>query len=277
MTTDIDGGATRTRRSGARHAHSRRGSPLPGFRSDKVVFWGEQAGVDRLPPGMSDQRHHRRADRLSIVTRVVTKVQGLVGARVMLLGDDVPPLPAGDGHDNVSQRRFADFDWRSDAPMPDVAITRDDIIQIIFTSGATANRRVSSSATGTCWPTSSRSNGRSSRTRKYGRPFHPIRFLNLLPLSQHVRPGDGDDVPPMLRGTVVFTRSFNPHDIIRLIRARRVSVLVCVPKILHVLREHVMRAIPESAEAPPAGTSIPGRCVEDRRVHRHLARSSGRS
>ena len=61
------------------------------------------------------------------------------------------------------------------------------------------------------------------------------------------------NIPPMVRGTVIFTRSFNPHDIVRLIQSRRVSVLVCVPKILDVLREHVVRAFPESAEPPPAG------------------------
>ena len=57
------------------------------------------------------------------------------------------------------------------------------------------------------------------------------------------------NVPPMVRGTVIFTRSFNPHDIVRLIKSRRVSVLVCVPKILDVLREHVVRAFPEAAGA----------------------------
>jgi long-chain acyl-CoA synthetase len=76
------------------------------------------------------------------------------------------------------------------------------------------------------------------------------------------------NVPPMVRGTVLFTRSFNPHDLLRLIKARRVSVLVCVPKILDVLREHVVRAMPESKEPPPAGISIPGRWWRYRRVHR---------
>ncbi len=69
---------------------------------------------------------------------------------------------------------------------------------------------------------------------------------------------------------MIFTRSFNPHDIIRLIKSRRVSVLVCVPKILDVLREHVMRAMPETQEAPPPGTSIPGRWWRYRRVHSAL-------
>jgi long-chain acyl-CoA synthetase len=44
-------------------------------------------------------------------------------------------------------------------------------------------------------------------------------------------------------------------------------VLVCVPKILDVLREHAIRAWPESKEPPPRGMSIPGRWWRYRRVH----------
>jgi long-chain acyl-CoA synthetase len=103
--------------------------------------------------------------------------------------------------------------------------------------------------------------------RAYARPFHPLRFLNLLPLSHMFGQSMATNVPPMVRGTVIFTRSFNPHDVLRLIKRRRVSVLVCVPKVLDVLRDHVVRAMPESAAAPPAGTSIPGRWWRYRRVH----------
>jgi long-chain acyl-CoA synthetase len=71
----------------------------------------------------------------------------------------------------------------------------------------------------------------------------------------------------MVGGTVIFTRSFNPHDLLRLIKGRRVSVLVCVPKMLDVLREHVVRAMPEAAEAPRPGISIPGRWWRYRRIH----------
>jgi long-chain acyl-CoA synthetase len=44
-------------------------------------------------------------------------------------------------------------------------------------------------------------------------------------------------------------------------------VLVCVPKILDVLREHAHRAWPESKEPPPSGISIPGRWWRYRNVH----------
>ena len=55
-------------------------------------------------------------------------------------------------------------------------------------------------------------------------------------------------VPPMLGGTVVFSHGYSPVEILRQIKSRRVSVLVCVPKVLDVLREHLQRAAPIVAE-----------------------------
>lgn len=40
--------------------------------------------------------------------------------------------------------------------------------------------------------------------RWYARPFFPIRFLNLLPLSHMFGQAMATFVPPMLRGVVVF-------------------------------------------------------------------------
>src|SRR4029078_3285939 len=97
------------------------------------------------------------------------------------------------------------------------------------------------------------------KSRQHPPLFHPLRFLNLLPLSNMFGPSMASNIPPMVRGTVIFTRSFNPHDVLHLIKTRRVSGLVCVPKILDVLREHVIHTFPEAAEPPPPGISIPGR------------------
>ncbi len=89
-----------------------------------------------------------------------------------------------------------------------------------------------------------------AKYKKYARPFLPIRFLNLLPLSHMFGQAMATFVPPMLPGVVVFTRSFTPEDIIAQIRNRRISVLVSVPKILEVLKEHVLRIAPEAADDP---------------------------
>ena len=104
--------------------------------------------------------------------------------------------------------------------------------------------------------------------RKYIRPFAPIRFLNLLPLSHMFGQAMATFVPPMLDGLVVFSRSYAPDDIVRQIRTRRISVLVCVPKMLEVLRDHVIRVVPEAAEPPPEGMHWTRRWWRYRRVHR---------
>jgi long-chain acyl-CoA synthetase len=248
---------------------------------DKVVFWGENrpewiacywgcliSGVIVVPID-----YRSSAD-------FVRKVRALVDARVVLVGDDVPGSEneawsdfrvTGNGNQTRPQQwRFSDLDWHADGPMPAVAISRDDIIQIIFTSGATAepkgvvirHRNVMANIVPV--------EREILKYRHYARPFRPIRFLNLLPLSHMFGQSMATNVPPMVFGTVIFTRSFNPHDIIRLIKSRRVSVLVCVPKILDVLREHVTRVMPETTEAPPPGISIPGRWWRYRRIHSAL-------
>ena len=57
-------------------------------------------------------------------------------------------------------------------------------------------------------------------------------------------------VPPMLQGTVVFMRGYNPHEIVRQVKTRRISVLVSVPKILDVLADHVARLYPDVRLVP---------------------------
>ena len=236
-------------------------------KGDKVLLWGENRpewivcywgclllGVVVVP---IDYRSS---------SAFAARVRGVVDARVVVVGDDVPPF--GDAFAGAEIWRLADLDWNADGPVPDVAVSRDDVTQVIFTSGATAepkgvvirHRNVLANVVPV-----------EREVRKYigyARPFLPLRFVNLLPLSHMFGQSMATNIPPMVRGTVIFTRSLNPHDVIDLIRARRVSVLVCVPKILDVLRDHVIRHMPEAAEAPPAGTSIPARWWRYRRVHR---------
>ena len=236
---------------------------------DKVIFWGENRpewiacywgclllGIIVVP---IDYRS---------TPEFLARVRSLVDSRVILVGDDVAAIPEGLDLGDAERWLLADLDWHADAPMPQVAVTRDDIIQIIFTSGATAepkgvvirHRNVMANIVPV--------EREVLKYKAYARPFRPIRFLNLLPLSHMFGQSMATNIPPMVGGSVIFTRSFNPHDIVRLIRRRRISVLVCVPKILDVLREHVASVMPETAEAPRSGMSIPARWWSYRRVHR---------
>ncbi len=105
--------------------------------------------------------------------------------------------------------------------------------------------------------------------RKYERPFHPLRFLNLLPLSHMFGQSMASFVPPMLSATVIFSHGYSPVEILHQIKHRRVSVLVCVPKVLDVLREHLERVAPHTAEADPlAGRHWAWRWWHYRDVHR---------
>jgi long-chain acyl-CoA synthetase len=239
-------------------------------RDDKVVIWGENrpewiacywgcliSGVVVVP---IDYRSS---------LEFVQRVSHLVQARVLLIGEDVR-WDAGAKAQAHDIWRLADLDWRADGPMPDVALTRDDVIQIIFTSGATAEPKGVVIRHRNVLANTVPVEREVIKYRKYAIPFHPIRFVNLLPLSHMFGQSMATNIPPMIRGTVIFTHSFNPHDVVSLIHKRRVSVLVCVPKILDVLRDHVRRAFPESDTPPPAGASIPARWWRYRRVHRAL-------
>ena len=237
-------------------------------KGDKVIFWGENrpewvacywgcliSGIIVVP---IDYRS---------TPAFLARVRSLVESRVILVGDDVAAIPAGADLGAAERWLLADLDWHGDGPMPDVTVARDDIIQIIFTSGATADPKGVVIRHRNVMANIVPVEREVARYRPYARPFMPLRFVNLLPLSHMFGQSMATNIPPMVRGTVIFTRSFNPHDLMRLIRSRRVSVLVCVPKILDVLREHVNSALPGTADPPPAGISIPGRWWRYRRLH----------
>ena len=80
-------------------------------------------------------------------------------------------------------------------------------------------------------------------------------------------------IPPMLPGVVVFMRGYNPGEIVAQIKTRRVSVLVSVPKILDVLREHVAARRSRSRDrCDAAGRSTAASFGTSRRWWRYRAR-----
>ncbi len=123
-----------------------------------------------------------------------------------------------------------------------------DLAEIIFTSGATADPKGVTITHRNVLANIVPIEREVRKYRKYARPFQPIRFLNLLPLSHLFGQSMATFVPPMLSGTVVFSHGYSPVEILRQIKSRRISVLVCVPKVLDVLREHVERVSPITRE-----------------------------
>ena len=181
----------------------------------------------------------------------LTRVARIVDAKLLLVGQDVPPVK-GVGQTPIWP--VHELNWHAVGAPPPVSIGRDDVAEIIFTSGATAEPKgvviTHKNVLANIVPVEQEVR----KYRKYARPFAPIRFLNLLPLSHMFGQAMATFIPPMLAGVVVFMRGYNPGEVAEQVRKRRVSVLVSVPKILDVLREHVLRAAPTAREAGTART-----------------------
>jgi long-chain acyl-CoA synthetase len=74
---------------------------------------------------------------------------------------------------------------------------------------------------------------------KWERLVHPVRFLNLLPLSHVFGQFMGVFVPPLLGGEVFFQDSLSPLQILETVKRERISVVITVPRILDGLREKI--------------------------------------
>ena len=235
---------------------------------DKILIWGENrpewivalwgallAGVVVVP------LDYRASAEL------VARVQSVAKAKLLLLGDEVEKANLAD----VPVLRLAEIDW-SDAAAEPAAVKRDDIAEVLFTSGATAEPKgvliTHRNILANIVPVETEVRKYLVKFQLVTRIFFPIRFLNLLPLSHMFGQAMATFIPPMLPGIVVFMRGYSPQEIVRQIKSRRVSVLVCVPKILEVLREYVLAAAPEAAEAPPAGEPAHKRWWRYRKIHK---------
>ena len=190
-----------------------------------------------------------------------------VDARLLLAGDDVAPARL----DGVETWRFAEL--RAPAadggpPPASHAPAPGDTAEIVFTSGATSEPKgvviTHRNVLANIVPVEREV----LKYRRYARPFRPLRFLDLLPLSHMFGQALATFIPPMLPGTCVFMKGYSPQAIVQQIRTRRISVLVCVPKILDVLRDHVRQVAPETAEPPAEGLGVAHRWWRYRRVHR---------
>src|SRR5439155_6788745 len=77
------------------------------------------------------------------------------------------------------------------------------------------------------------------RYLKWERLVHPIRFLNLLPLSHVFGQFMGVFVPQLLAGEVFFQESLSPLQILETVKRERISVIITVPRILDALRDKI--------------------------------------
>src|ERR1700735_1289100 len=120
-------------------------------------------------------------------------------------------------------------------------LSRSDTLEIIFTSGTTAEPRGVVISHGNVLANIEPLEREIQKYLRYEHIFHPLRFLNLLPLSHVFGQMLGIFIPPLLTGTVAFTGSLKPSDLIDVIRRERISVLVAVPRFIESLQREIQR------------------------------------
>jgi long-chain acyl-CoA synthetase len=214
-------------------------------KGERVMLWGENCaewvaaffgcalrGVVVVP--MDDGASAEFAGRVS----------GQVGAKLWVCSrrhaehaDEVGAVP----HvvlEDLSQKAGGTPALLSSSQVP---VGRDDILQIVFTSGTTAEPKGVVITHGNVLANIAPLEREMRAYLKYERWVHPVRFLNLLPLSHVFGQFLGMFLPPLLGGTVIFQEELKPSEIVGTIRRERVSVLVTVPRVLQSLKQKIER------------------------------------
>jgi long-chain acyl-CoA synthetase len=132
------------------------------------------------------------------------------------------------------------------APLPLPEMRSQDTAEIVFTSGTTADPKGVVLSHRNILANLEPLEREIGKYLKYERIFHPLRFLNLLPLSHVFGQFLGLFIPQILGSTVIFQDTLNPGEIIRTIKREKVSVLVTVPRVLDTIRDKVERDLESS-------------------------------
>ena len=184
-----------------------------------------------------DLRREGSAPRLEVrfARRVAdeAKVRLAVIARSLPAIEGIPTLILDDLRATVSVH--------VKSPYNPPKIQREDMLEIVFTSGTTAEPRGVVLTHGNILSGLEPIEAEIAKYRRYERFFHPLKLLNLLPLSHVFGQILGIFIPQILGGTAIFLDSLRPGEVASTIRRERVSVLVTVPRLIESLRDKLER------------------------------------
>ena len=207
---------------------------------DRVLLWGENraewiavfwAAVSRRVTLVPVDFRSSKA--------FVSRVQKDVGAKLLIHGASVDT----EGLDLPRLDFEAVSRMQSDSRVALEGVDPEDVVQVIYTSGTTGEPKGVVHRHRHLAPNLAPIR---REIRKYGalaRPFQPIRFLDLLPLSHVFGQFAGLYVPVLMGGASVFLKEVHPSAIIETIRRERVSVLISVPRFLESLRREIERRV----------------------------------
>jgi long-chain acyl-CoA synthetase len=151
-------------------------------------------------------------------------------------------------------------------------LSRDTPLQIIFTSGTTAEPKGIVHTHGNVLASLDPLEKEIGKYLRYERLIHPLRILHTLPLSHVFGQFMGLWVPPLLTAEVHFEDRLQAPRLARLIHRERISVLAAVPRVLDLLRGWLEGEFPglPAELAAARGKPVGKRWWRFRRVHRRL-------
>jgi len=203
---------------------------------DSVLFWGENSpewiaafygcllrGAVVVPLDLKS------------ASDFVERVQQQVSAKLLLSDNQqlqIPRLEFSTLEDHIAKH--------SNQRYSSIAVKPDDLIEIVFTSGTTAEPK------GVCLTHRNLLANITPIEKDFKRGYarwerlvHPVRFLCLLPLSHVFGQLMGIFIPQFLAAEVYFRESYKPSEIVAAVKKDRINVVVTVPRVLETLRDKV--------------------------------------
>ena len=238
-------------------------------KGDRVLIWGENSGewlaaflgclftgaVAVPMDAIADKKFAARvAQQAGVKLAAISRELASIAANDL----GVPIIELESLHSSPEQESLHEF---SSPPAQ-----RTDPIEIVFTSGTTSEPRGVVLTHGNLLANLETLEKEINRYRRYERFFHPLRFLDLLPLSHVFGQLLGIFLPQILGGTSVFLDTLNPTEVIRVIHDERVSVLVTVPRLVESLQYQIERDLGARERVPANGGCRTG----DRKDHADL-------
>jgi long-chain acyl-CoA synthetase len=208
-------------------------------KGDRVMLWGDNCSewVSAFFGCMLRGAVAVPMDRIA-APDFARRVSADVRARLVICSAELADHSDGIEHLELESLDDALAAHSADAYSPP-AIARDDAAQIVFTSGTTADPRGVVLTHGNILASVDPIEREMPKYRRYERIFHPLRFLEMLPLSHVFGQFMGMFIPPLIGATVHFADNFKPTDVIATIKRERVSVLVAVPRVMESLKSRM--------------------------------------
>lgn len=203
---------------------------------DRVLFWGENRpewiacfygcllrGVVVVPLDLKS------------APDFVARVQQQVSAKLILSDESQSQLNIP----GIAFNSLAKLVSRHSDQPNSIDAKPDDLVQIVFTSGTTAEPKGVCLTHRNLLTSIAPIEKEFTHYKRWENLVHPLRFLCLLPLSHVFGQLLGIFIPQLLGAEVYFSESYKPSQIVSSVKKRRINVVVTVPRVLETLREKI--------------------------------------